>query len=368
MFYRTDDLRIRSTKVVLPPVFLEEEMPVTDAASATVFHARREIVDILNQRDRRLLVVAGPCSIHDPAAAREYARRLKDAINAFAADLRIVMRVYFEKPRTTVGWKGLINDPFLDESYRINDGLRLARRLLLDLAEMGVPAGTEFLDMISPQYVAELVSWGAIGARTTESQGHRQLASGLSCPVGFKNGTSGNVQIAIEAILSAGHPHTFLGHSKYGQSAILFTAGNADCHIILRGGRQTVNYDAASVDETCRLLEQAGQAPRVMIDCSHANSGKDHTRQPAVCRDVATQIAAGDRRIVGVMLESNLVAGAQKLIPGLQPARELVYGQSITDACIGWEETHNLLAELAQAVRAGRSTHTVPAQPVALAK
>ena len=368
MFYRTDDLRIRSTKVVLPPVFLEEEMPVTDAASATVFHARREIVDILNQRGRRLLVVAGPCSIHDPAAAREYARRLKDAITAFANDLRIVMRVYFEKPRTTVGWKGLINDPFLDESYRINDGLRLARRLLLDLAEMGVPAGTEFLDMISPQYVAELVSWGAIGARTTESQGHRQLASGLSCPVGFKNGTSGNVQIAIEAILSAGHPHTFLGHSKYGQSAILFTAGNADCHIILRGGRQTVNYDAASVDETCRLLELSGQAPRVMIDCSHANSGKDHTRQPAVCRDVAAQIAAGDRRIVGVMLESNLVAGAQKLVPGLQPARELVYGQSITDACIGWDETHNLLAELAQAVRAGRSTHAVPAQPVALAK
>jgi 3-deoxy-7-phosphoheptulonate synthase len=367
MFYRTDDLRIRSTKVVLPPVFLEEELPVTEAASATVFHARKEIVDILNQRDHRLLVVAGPCSIHDPTAAREYARRLKEAMTEFAADLRIVMRVYFEKPRTTLGWNGLINDPFLDESYRINDGLRLARRLLLDLAEMGVPAGTEFLDMISPQYVAELVSWGAIGARTTESQGHRQLASGLSCPVGFKNGTSGNVQIAIEAILSAGHPHTFLGHSKYGQSAILFTAGNADCHIILRGGRQTVNYDAASVDQTCALLENAGLAPRVMIDCSHANSGKDHTRQPAVCRDVAGQVAAGDRRIIGAMLESNLVAGAQKLVPG----RELVYGQSITDACIGWDETRGLLAELAQAVRAGRSvpaaTTTAPAHPVTLA-
>ena len=248
MFFRTDDLRIRSTKVVLPPVFLEEEMPVTETASATVFHARREIVDILHQRDHRLLVVAGPCSIHDPTAARDYARRLKEVMTELAPELRIVMRVYFEKPRTTLGWKGLINDPFLDESYRINDGLRLARRLLLDLAEMGMPAGTEFLDMISPQYVAELVSWGAIGARTTESQGHRQLASGLSCPVGFKNGTSGNVQIAIEAILSAGHPHTFLGHSKYGQSAILFTAGNADCHIILRGGRETVNYDPASVD------------------------------------------------------------------------------------------------------------------------
>jgi 3-deoxy-7-phosphoheptulonate synthase len=361
MFYRTDDLRIRSTKVVLPPVFLEEELPVTEAASATVFHARREILEILSARDPRLLVVAGPCSIHDPGAAREYARLLRDAAAEFSRELRLVMRVYFEKPRTTLGWKGLINDPFLDESYRINDGLRLARRLLLDLAEMGVPAGTEFLDMISPQYVAELVSWGAIGARTTESQGHRQLASGLSCPVGFKNGTSGNVQIAIEAILSAGHPHTFLGHSKYGQSAILFTAGNADCHIILRGGRQTVNYDAASVRETCRLLEQAGLPQRVMIDCSHANSGKDHTRQPAVCRSVATQIAGGGRHIVGVMLESNLVAGTQKLVPG----RELVYGQSITDACMDWKQTRELLAELAQAVRAGRLT---PAEsPVALA-
>ena len=360
MFYRTDDLRIRSTKVVLPPVFLEEELPVTEAASATVFHARREIVDILNQRDHRLLVIAGPCSIHDPDAARDYARRLKGAAEEFADDLRIVMRVYFEKPRTTLGWKGLINDPYLDESFRINDGLRLARRLLLDLAEMGVPAGTEFLDMISPQYVAELVSWGAIGARTTESQGHRQLASGLSCPVGFKNGTSGNVQIAIEAILSANHPHTFLGHSKYGQSAILFTAGNADCHIILRGGRQTVNYDAVSVEETCRLLEKAKLPARVMIDCSHANSGKDHTRQAAVCHDVAGQIAGGDRRIIGVMLESNLVSGAQKHIPG----QKLVYGQSITDACIGWDETRVLLAELAQAVRTGRPS---AARPEALA-
>jgi 3-deoxy-7-phosphoheptulonate synthase len=351
MFYRTNDLRIRSTKVVLPPVFLEEELPVTDASSATVFHARQEIVDILDGRDHRLLVVAGPCSIHDPAAAREYARLLKKAIAEFSQDLRIVMRVYFEKPRTTLGWKGLINDPYLDESFRINDGLRLARRLLLDLAEMGVPAGTEFLDMISPQYLAELVSWGAIGARTTESQGHRQLASGLSCPVGFKNGTSGNVQIAIEAILSAGHPHTFLGTSAHGQSAILFTSGNADCHIILRGGRQTVNYDSASVDETCQLLEKAGLPSRVMIDCSHANSGKDHKKQPAVCRYVAGQIAGGDRRIIGVMLESNLVAGAQQHVPG----RELVYGQSITDGCIGWDETHTLLGELAQAVRAGRA-------------
>ena len=359
MFYRTNDLRIRATKVVLPPVFLEEELPVSEAASATVFNARQEIVEILNRRDPRLLVVAGPCSIHDPAAARDYARLLKKAIAEFSQDLRIIMRVYFEKPRTTLGWKGLINDPYLDESFRINDGLRLARRLLLDLAEMGVPAGTEFLDMISPQYVAELVSWGAIGARTTESQGHRQLASGLSCPVGFKNGTSGNVQIAIEAILSANHPHTFLGTSAHGQSAILFTSGNADCHIILRGGRETVNYDAAAVQKTSELLEKAELPARVMIDCSHANSRKDHTRQPGVCRDVAAQIAAGDRRIVGVMLESNLVAGAQKLVPG----RELVYGQSITDACIGWDETYTLLGELAAAVRARRSKAAESSEP-----
>src|ERR1700735_5629805 len=257
MLYPTDDLRIQSTKVVLPPVFLEEELPATERASSTVFQARNEVVNILKGSYSRLLVVVGPCSIHDTTAAREYAGLLKSAVAEFSDELRIVMRVYFEKPRTTLGWKGLISDPFLDESYRINDGLRLARKLLIDLAEMGVPAGTEFLDMVSPQYVAELVSWGAIGARTTESQGHRQLASGLSCPVGFKNGTSGNVQIAIEAILSAGHPHTFLGHSKYGQSAILFTAGNSDCHIILRGGRQTVNYDAVSVDETCKLLEKS---------------------------------------------------------------------------------------------------------------
>jgi 3-deoxy-7-phosphoheptulonate synthase len=350
MLYTTNDLRIRSTKVVLPPVFLEEEMPVTEQASATVFQARQEIVDILNGKDRRVVVVVGPCSIHDTAAAREYAGLLKDAMAEFSDDLRIVMRVYFEKPRTTLGWKGLINDPHLDESFRINDGLRMARHLLLDLAEMGVPAGTEFLDMISPQYVAELVGWGAIGARTTESQVHRQLASGLSCPVGFKNGTSGNVQIAIEAIVSAGHPHTFLGTSDTGQSAILFTTGNPDCHIILRGGRQTTNYDAAAVASTSEQMEKAGIQPRIMIDCSHANSNKDHRRQGLVCRDIAGQIAAGDRRIMGVMLESNLVAGAQPFSPG----KPLVYGQSITDACIDWKETHGLLQELAAAVRSAR--------------
>jgi len=350
MLYPTDDLRIKWTKVVLPPVFLEEELPITEQASATVFKARHEICDILANKDPRLIVVVGPCSIHDTEAAREYAARLKGIMAELSRELCIVMRVYFEKPRTTLGWKGLINDPYLDESFRINDGLRKARHLLLDLAEMGMPAGTEFLDMISPQYVANLVSWGAIGARTTESQVHRELVSGLSCPVGFKNGTSGNVQIAIEAIVSAGHSHNFLGHSKNGQSAIFVTSGNPDCHIILRGGRQTVNYDAASVEETCKQLAKAGIPQHVMIDCSHANSNKDHTRQSLVSKDVARQIAAGDRRIIGVMLESNLVAGAQKLAPG----KELVYGQSITDACIGWDETVEALHDLATAVRSSR--------------
>jgi 3-deoxy-7-phosphoheptulonate synthase len=372
MFHTTEDLRIQWTKVVLPPVFLEEERPVTEAASDTIFNARNEISDLLNGHDPRLLALVGPCSIHDPKAAREYAALLKVAIEEFSADLRIVMRVYFEKPRTTIGWKGLINDPHLDQSFKINDGLRLARHLLLDLAEMGVPTGTEFLDMISPQYIAGLVSWGAIGARTTESQVHRQLVSGVSCPVGFKNGTSGNVQIAIDAILSAAHSHAFLGLTKTGQSAILITKGNPDCHIILRGGRGTVNYTAESVAETAAQMEKAGLAPRIMIDFSHANCGKDYRRQSIVCHDVAAQIAGskrhpeslagtaavkpgdkpgdkrGDTRIMGVMIESNLVAGSQQLIPG-QP---LVYGQSITDPCIDWAETHTLLKELAAAVRA----------------
>jgi len=350
MLHRTDDIRIRWTRVVLPPVFLEEEMPMTETASATVHQARTEISDILHGKDHRLLVVVGPCSIHDTKAAGEYAERLKGVMRELSADLRIVMRVYFEKPRTTIGWKGLINDPYLDQSFKINDGLRLARRLLLDLAEMGVPAGTEFLDMIIPQYLTSLVSWGAIGARTTESQVHRELVSGLSCPVGFKNGTSGNVQIAIEAVRSSANPHTFLGHTKHGQSAIFVTHGNPECHVILRGGRSTTNYDRASVEQACAHLEHAGLPPAVMIDCSHANSKKDHTRQPAVCRDVMSQISAGERRIVGLMLESNLVAGAQK--PG--NPKSLVYGQSITDACIGWDETLVLLRELAAAVRSAR--------------
>ncbi len=355
MFHPTEDIRIQWTKVVLPPVFLEEEMPVTETASTTIYNARNEITEILNGRDDRLLVLVGPCSIHDTRAAREYAALLKDAIEEFAGELRIVMRVYFEKPRTTIGWKGLINDPHLDGTFRINDGLRLARHLLLDLAEMGVPAGTEFLDMISPQYIAGLVSWGAIGARTTESQVHRQLVSGVSCPVGFKNGTSGDVQVAIDAVLSASFSHTFLGHTHHGQSAIFVTTGNPDCHLILRGGRKTVNYTADCVADTANRMERAGVQPRIMIDFSHANSGKDYRRQAIVCHDVAAQIAGsgnrkGDTRIMGAMIESNLVAGAQKLVPG-QP---LVYGQSITDACIEWKETRGLLAELAAAVRARR--------------
>ena len=350
MFHETDDLRIKWTKVVLPPVFLEEELPMTDAASATVFETRQAICEVLAGRDKRLIVVVGPCSIHDTKAAREYATKLKNVIAEVSNELVVVMRVYFEKPRTTIGWKGLINDPYLDNSYKINDGLRMARRLLLELAEMGVPAGTEFLDMISPQYVAALVSWGAIGARTTESQIHRELVSGLSCPVGFKNATSGDVQIAIEAMLSAAHPHTFLGHSKYGQSAIFVTNGNPDTHVILRGGNKTVNYTAEAVEEVCAKLVKCKLKPQVMIDCSHANSHKDHTKQSAVCRNVAGQVAGGDKRIIGLMIESSLVAGAQKLVDG----KALTYGQSITDACIGWDETEGLLKELAAAVKTGR--------------
>jgi 3-deoxy-7-phosphoheptulonate synthase len=347
-----EDIRIQWTKVVLPPVFLEEERPVSDDAIATIFNARLAISRILAHRDPRLLVLVGPCSIHDPKAAVEYAALLKSAIKEFSSDLEIVMRVYFEKPRTTVGWKGLINDPHLDGSYKINDGLRLARNLLLDLADMGVPSGTEFLDMISPQYIAGLVSWGAIGARTTESQVHRQLVSGVSCPVGFKNGTSGDIQVAIDAILSASNSHTFLGHTKHGQSAIFVTRGNNETHIILRGGRRMVNYTAESVDQTAEAMRRAGLQSRVMIDCSHANSSKDHNRQPIVCHDIAAQIAAGNPDIIGVMIESNLVAGAQKLVPGLP----LTYGQSITDACIDWSQTYPLLKELAAATRTRRES------------
>jgi len=344
--YRTDDLRIQWTRVVHPPAYLQEEFPVSERASVTVQGTRNAIRNILTGEDDRLLVVVGPCSIHDPDAAREYAHRLRALMPQLSAQLCVVMRVYFEKPRTTVGWKGLINDPYLDGSCKINDGLRIARHLLMDLAELGVPAGTEFLDLITPQYVADLVSWGAIGARTTESQAHRQLASGLSCPVGFKNGTSGNLQIAIDAIQSATHSHTFLSHTKQGQSAIFATTGNPDCHIILRGGRGTTNYDIHSIGQASTHLKKAGLMDRVMVDCSHANSSKDHRRQPEVFRYLADHLAQGEQRILGLMVESHLVAGRQDVEPGAA----LTYGQSITDACIAWDETEVLLKELAQAV------------------
>lgn len=349
MRFNTDDLRITGIQEVIPPATLHQELPITDQASETVFNARLATQKILHGQDDRLIVIVGPCSIHDPKAAREYAKRLKPLIDELKDDLNIIMRVYFEKPRSVVGWKGLINDPYLDGSFKINDGLRLARKLLLDLAETGVPAATEYLDLISPQYIADLVSWGAIGARTTESQAHRELASGLSCPVGFKNATDGSMQIAVDACLSASRPHHFMSLTKAGNSAIFSTTGNPDCHVILRGGRQP-NYDAASVDAAAEVIGRSGQAVRMMIDCSHANSAKNPDKQAEVCRDVAGQVARGDKRIIGVMLESHLVAGRQNAEAG----KELVYGQSITDACMGWETSDTLLRELATAVRERR--------------
>jgi 3-deoxy-7-phosphoheptulonate synthase len=345
MKYDTDDLRIASIKAVTTPAEICEEIPISDTAARTTFETRQAIHDILAGRDDRLMVVSGPCSIHDADAAREYGRRLKTLKERHASTLLLVMRVYFEKPRTIVGWKGLINDPDLDGSFHINKGVRLARQLLLDLNDMGVPAGTEFLDIITPQYVADLVSWGAIGARTTESQVHREVASGLSCPVGFKNGTDGTTQVAVDAIRAAAVPHHFLSLRKEGNSAIFTTRGNPDCHIILRGGRQP-NYDAASINHVAAELEAAGLPVRIMVDFSHANSLKQHARQKDVARDVAAQIAAGDQRIFGVMIESHLVAGRQDVVPG----KPLTYGQSITDACIGWEDTEDLFDELAEAV------------------
>ena len=349
MEYRTDDLRIKEIKELLTPAKLLGEVFITERAAATVYKTRQEIHRILHGADDRLLVVMGPCSIHDVKAAHEYAAKLKKAKERLAGDLLVVMRVYFEKPRTTVGWKGLINDPNLDGSFRINEGLRTARRLLLDLNGTGVPAASEFLDMITPQYIADLVSWGAIGARTTESQVHRELASGLSCPVGFKNGTDGNVRIALDAIRAAHAPHHFLSVTKAGRSAIVSTTGNEDCHVILRGGKQP-NHDAASVNAAAKILAEAGIPARIMIDFSHGNSAKDAEKQVEVGREVAAQIAGGDGRIFGVMVESHLKAGRQDLLPG----KELVYGVSITDACIGWEESRKLLDVLADAVRKRR--------------
>jgi len=349
MKYRTDDLRIREIKELLPPAKLLGDFPITEKAAQTVYESRQEIHRILHGADDRAVLIAGPCSIHDTKAAKEYATLLKQVKDRNAPDLLILMRVYFEKPRTTVGWKGLINDPNLDGSFQINDGLRSARRLLLELNEAGVPAGCEFLDMITPQYFADLVSWGAIGARTTESQVHRELASGLSCPVGFKNGTDGNVRIAMDAIRAAQAPHHFLSVTKAGHSAIVSTAGNEDCHIILRGGK-VPNYDAASVDAACREIAASGLASRLMIDASHANSSKKPENQVPVCAEIAAQVAAGDTRIVGVMIESHLVGGRQDLVPG----KELTYGQSVTDGCISWDESVKVLEGLAAAVRQRR--------------
>jgi 3-deoxy-7-phosphoheptulonate synthase len=346
---RTDDLRIRELKELIPPSHLIREFAVSDKAATVVADSRNALHRILHGQDDRMMVVIGPCSIHDTRAAMEYAHRLAAERERFAPDLEIVMRVYFEKPRTTVGWKGLINDPYMDNSFRINDGLRTARELLLNINELGLPAGTEFLDMISPQYVADLISWGAIGARTTESQVHRELASGLSCPVGFKNGTDGNIKIAVDAIKAASQPHHFLSVTKGGHSAIVSTGGNEDCHIILRGGKAP-NYDAASVDAACRDVAAAGLASRLMIDASHANSSKKPENQVPVCADIAAQVAAGETRIVGVMIESHLVGGRQDLVPG----KELTYGQSVTDGCIDWESSVKVLEGLADAVRRRR--------------
>jgi 3-deoxy-7-phosphoheptulonate synthase len=348
--HRTSDLRIESYRPLLPPAILLEELPLSDSGAETVARGRLEVSRVLRGEDDRLLVVVGPCSIHDPDAALEYGRRLKKLANEHAGDICIVMRVYFEKPRTTVGWKGLINDPRLDGSFAINEGLRKARHFLLDLASMGVPVGCEFLDPISPQYTSDTVSWGAIGARTTESQVHRELASGLSMPIGFKNGTDGGVQIAIDAVRAAAHPHRFLGVTEQGLAAIVSTGGNQDCHVILRGGESGPNYDAVSVQKMASAMRAAGVAPRLMIDASHGNSSKDYRRQPAVVHDVATQLAEGEPAIVGMMMESFLVDGRQDLVePGA-----LRYGQSITDACMGWEMTVPVIAELAGAVRARR--------------
>ncbi|MDG2410577.1 MAG: 3-deoxy-7-phosphoheptulonate synthase [Halioglobus sp.] len=350
MTAKIDDVRIRQINELISPESLIGDIELTSAASRTVASARGAIHSILNRADDRLLVIVGPCSIHDPAAALDYAGRLQKAAAQLSDDLFMVMRVYFEKPRTTVGWKGLINDPDLDNSFNINKGLHLARQLLLDLAEMGLPAGTEYLDLISPQYYADLVSWGAIGARTTESQTHRELTSGLSCPVGFKNATDGDMQVAVDAINSASQPHHFLSVTKQGRSAIFQTAGNEDCHIILRGGKQP-NYDMFSVEDAERMLSTAGLPARIMIDASHANSRKVPARQVDVTRDIATQIGRGNRSIVGLMLESNLEEGRQSVVEG-QP---LIYGQSITDACMGWESTSYLLQELAAAARMRRN-------------
>jgi 3-deoxy-7-phosphoheptulonate synthase len=343
---RTDDLRISGVRALIAPQLLLEEHPIDAAALATVTNARQAVHRVLHGADDRLVAVVGPCSIHDSKAALEYAARLRDAAARLANDVFIVMRVYFEKPRTTVGWKGYINDPHLDGTFAINEGLRLARKLLLEINRMGLPCGTEFLDLLSPQYISDLIAWGAIGARTTESQTHRQLASGLSCPVGFKNGTDGSIKVAVDALRAAAAPHAFMGMTKTGQAAIFETVGNEDCHVILRGGRAP-NYDAASVEAAANELAAAGLAPHLMVDFSHANASKQYQKQMEVGGDIARQLAAGDERIVGVMIESHLNPGRQDLVPGAS----LDYGVSITDPCLGWDDTAGLLEMLAKGVR-----------------
>ncbi|WP_406734725.1 3-deoxy-7-phosphoheptulonate synthase AroG [Vibrio scophthalmi] len=348
--FQTDDVRIHKVKELLPPVAVLEKFPATETASSTTFRSRESISNILKGADDRLLVIVGPCSIHDTEAALEYGKKLKVLRDELSEDLEVVMRVYFEKPRTTVGWKGLINDPYLNDTFKINDGLRIGRKLLLDLTDLGIPTASEFLDMITPQYVGDLISWGAIGARTTESQVHRELSSGLSCPVGFKNGTDGNIKIASDAIRSAGASHHFLSVTKFGHSAIIETSGNPDCHIILRGGKEP-NYSAEHVSAIKQELEASGLPQKVMIDFSHANSSKEYKRQMVVAEDVAGQLAAGEDAIFGVMIESHLVEGRQDLIDG----KAATYGQSITDGCINWDDTEQVLRQLAQAVRQRRN-------------
>ena len=351
---RTDDARIKDITVLPPPDHLIRFFPIRGTpVESLIADTRQAIRRIINGKDDRLLVVVGPCSIHDPVAALDYARQLKPLRDRYADTLEVVMRVYFEKPRTTVGWKGLINDPYLDESYRIDEGLRIARQLLVDINRLGVPAGSEFLDVISPQYIGDLISWGAIGARTTESQVHRELASGLSAPIGFKNGTDGNIRIATDAIQAAARGHHFLSVHKNGQVAIVHTDGNKDCHVILRGGKAP-NYDAASVDAACQELAASKLHPSLMVDCSHANSSKQHEKQLDVARDVAAQVSAGSRGVFGLMVESHLHGGAQKFTPGKDQAAKLEYGKSITDACIGWDGTQTILQVLSDAVRARR--------------
>jgi 3-deoxy-7-phosphoheptulonate synthase len=349
MPHRTDDLRIKEIKELVPPAHVLREFPVSDQAAQTVYDARSAIHRILHGADNRLLIIMGPCSIHDVKAAKEYAGRLKEVRDRLANDLLVLMRVYFEKPRTTVGWKGLINDPYLDESCRISEGLRIARQLLVDIGRLGVPSGSELLDTISPQYIGDLIAWGAIGARTTESQVHRELASGSSAPIGFKNGTDGNVKIATDAIQAASRPHHFLGVHKSGQVAMVRTRGNPDCHIILRGGA-TPNYDEASVAAACAALEKAGLPASLMVDCSHANCGKQHERQRDVAHEIARQVAGGSRRVFGAMIESHLHPGAQAFTPGRDDPLRLAYGTSITDPCLGWEHTVEVLRTLSDAV------------------